>query len=76
MIALPAAADECEGVAAMGVADCGQAPGDVVERFVPADRLEAAVVLTLQRLAQAIIVVLVVIEPCGLLAEIALRHRM
>jgi hypothetical protein len=75
MIALAAAADQGERIAAMGSADGDQAPRDVFERLVPANANETAVWLALQRVAQAIGVILVVVQTGGLVAQVALRAR-
>jgi hypothetical protein len=76
MVALAAAARRGEGVAAVLVLDGHQPLCDIVQRLVPADRLKAAVRLAAQRLAQAVVVVLVVFQPRRFLADVTLGERM
>ena len=59
----------------MLLTDCRQAPGNIGQRLVPADLLEAAVGLAFQRVAQPVFVVLIVFEAGRLLADISLRYR-
>ncbi|GAA5240464.1 hypothetical protein BMMON2_32860 [Burkholderia mallei] len=60
----------------MPLAQRDEALRDVVERLVPCDAHEAAVGLAAQRVREAIVVMLVVRETRGLLAQIAFRNRM
>lgn len=76
MIALPAAADQRERIPAVPRAQRKQTARDIVDRFVPRNAHEAAIRLAPQRVRQAVVVILVVGKPRGLLAQIALRDRM
>ena len=71
VVALSAAAVVEDRLAAVRVADRREARGDLADRGVPVDLLEAAVGATAQRLRQAVRAVLVVVEARGLLARVA-----
>ena len=76
VVALAAAAVVEDRLAAVLVADRREALGDLGDRRVPVDLLEAAVVAAAQRRGQPVAAVLVVVEPEGLVAGVALRGRM
>jgi len=75
VIALAATAEAGEGLAAVAVADRDELVGDFLQGLVPADALVAAVGRALERVGQPIGVVLVVLEPCCLLAQVATGIR-
>ena len=76
VIALPAAAVVEDLVAAVGVANVLETLGDLDNRCVPVDFLEGAVGAAPHRRGQASAIVLVMVQPQGLVAGVALRPRM
>ena len=76
VVALPAAAVVEDLVAADRVADAHQALGDLGDGDVPRHLFERAVVATAQRRGEPVSPVLVVVDPQGLLAGVALRGGM
>src|SRR5882724_7375069 len=75
MIALAAAAIEREALAAVPVHQLAQARGDFRNRGVPVDRVEAAVGASAQWRGQPVLVMGVVGNARGLVAEITFRFR-
>ena len=76
VVPLPATAVVRDGFAAVGVAHGRQPVGDLTDGRVPVDLLVRAIGATTQRLVQPLTSpVLVVVEPQGLLAGVALRRR-
>ena len=76
VIPLASAAVIEDGLAAVAVAYRGQPLRDLADRGVPVDRLHATVGPPAQRRGQPVAPVLVVVEPVGLLAGVALRGGM
>ena len=73
MIALAAAAVIEDRLAAVGVAHRTQLRSDLPDRCIPVDRLVAAVVATAHGRGQPVGPILVVIQPRGLVAQVAAR---
>ena len=76
MVALATATVKGKGRSAMLLADCRQAPCNLVQRLVPADANEAAVGLTLQGVPQAILMMLIVFQTGRFLADVPPGYRM
>jgi hypothetical protein len=76
VIALSTAAVEREALAAVTVDNPVQPLGDLQDRIIPTDRLEATVRAAPERRGEAIAVMDVIGYARGLVAEIALRLRM
>jgi hypothetical protein len=75
VVALTSTADEGKRIAAMFFANAQQTHGNVRQSFVPAHPDKRAVRLAFERMLQAIVVVLVMLEPCRLLAKIPFGNR-
>jgi hypothetical protein len=75
MVALCAAAIECERIAAVGRADLVKPLRYFSDCGVPVDRLEGAVGAPAQRSRQAVGLVLVIVKPLSFLAGVSFRLR-
>ena len=75
VVALPAPAIERQALAAVPVDQVSHPLGDLGNRDIPRDRIEAAVGATAQRRREPVLVVRVVRNARRLVAEIALRFR-
>jgi hypothetical protein len=76
MVPLSTSADESEGIAPVPLPNRQQPSGDVRERLIPRDPSETTIRLSLERVLQTIVVVLVVIETGGFLADVSFRNGM